>query len=102
MKTIRGIYLNLDESDYIFTTHGLTFYFSSKVYLEKFKSIHKSFIDNETQKIAIKYKVNINISLMLLISLYKKIEKRGFKVIDAINNKELTNNLVIGTNFIIY
>ena len=102
MKTTRGIYLNLDESDYIFTTQGLTFYFSSKVYLEKFKKIHKSFIDNETQKIAIKYKVNINISLMLLISLYKKIEKRGFKVIDAVNNKELTNNLVIGTNFIIY
>ena len=39
---------------------------------------------------------------MLLISLYKKIEKRGFKVIDAVNNKKLTNNLVIGTNFIIY
>ena len=38
MLTERGICLNLNESEYKLTLDGITFYFSSKVYLEKFKN----------------------------------------------------------------
>ena len=38
MKTIRGIYYNLNETEYTFDYENFTFYFSSQNYLEKFKT----------------------------------------------------------------
>ena len=75
------IYNDINESNYIFTYDHLIFYFSSKFYLEKFTREYSNFIKDETMKFKIKYKCNAYIDDMLLLLLYKKIEKRGFKVL---------------------
>lgn len=88
MKTNYGIYLNLEESTYVFVKNNMKFYFSSELYLTKFKTTHENFIQIEIAKLTIKYNLNIedyptlynNIYNYLLIALYKKIEKRGYKI----------------------
>ena len=69
------------------------FYFSSKFYLEKFIKDHINFIRDETMKLKIKFKCNIYCDEMILLLLYKKIEKRGFKVL--YKNNELNENYYI-------
>ena len=80
--TVKGICLNLNESEYYFKYKGLVFYFSSEFYKKKFADEISSFIETETFKIQVKYNININFDILLMISLYKKIEKRGFRIYD--------------------
>ena len=95
MKTERGIYLDIKESDYYFCVDDLTFYFSSQFYLEKFKNNVFDYIQNETLKLRQKYNLNINFDTFLMIAYYKKVEKRGFLIIDEITKKEITENTLI-------
>ena len=90
MITTRGIYLDLKESVYHFKYDRLDFYFSSEFYLNKFKEEYEEYIKSETLKLSLKYGGIFYADELLLISLYKKIEKRGFRVI--CNNKELNEN----------
>lgn len=87
------IYNDLNESDYIFKYNDLTFYFSSNFYKEKFIKEHIDFVREETMKLKVKFKCNIYCDEMILMLLYKKIEKRGFKVI--YKEKELKENYYI-------
>lgn len=80
MKTARGIYYNLDDTEYIFHYDDYKFYFSSSKYLEKFKNNYIDYIKQETLKLNSKYKCIFVIDNVLLINLYKSIETRGFKV----------------------
>lgn len=93
MKTVNGIYLNINESDYCVNYGGLAFYFSSEFYLNKFKSNVLTYVTQEKMKFYTKYKIMLNIDKYLMIAFYKKVEKRGFKVIDVINEKEVTENV---------
>ena len=88
MKTKNGIYLDLKESEYKINYNGLIYYFSSELYMYKFKNNVKQFIIEETAKLKAKYKINIYLDTMLTLSFYKKIEKRGFRVVYKINEKE--------------
>lgn len=90
MRTIRGIYYNLDESIYIYKFKDLEFYFSSNFYKERFDDILTEYIKNETIKLESKYKCKLNIDYMLALNLYKQIEKRGFKV--KFKEKEINEN----------
>lgn len=74
------IYLEIKESKYKIKIEKLTFYFSSQFYLEKFTEEYNDFIKNETARMNIRYKTKIKAEEMLLLLLYKKIEKRGFRV----------------------
>lgn len=78
---MRVIYNDINESNYMFKYDNLVFYFSSEFYLEKFKREYNSFLKNEIMKIKIKYRCNIYCDEMILLLLYKRIEKRGFKVL---------------------
>lgn len=80
MLTRNGIELDLEESKYCYTYKNLTFYFSSRFYLRKFDNELEKFIDNETKKLYNKLKVRADYSILLAVVLYKRIEKRGFKV----------------------
>lgn len=80
MKTKNGIYLNLKESEYKIEQFGYIFYFSSEFYLNKFKVELKDYLQMENSKIIMKYKINIDLSNYLAVSLYKRIEKRGFYI----------------------
>ena len=87
------IYNDINESEYKITYDKLTFYFSSKFYLEKFTREYSNFIKDETMKFKIKYKCNADIDEMLLLLLYKKIEKRGFRVL--YNDTNIRENYMI-------
>ena len=91
------IYNDINESNYKFEYDKLTFYFSSKFYQEKFIKEYSEFIKNETLKLRLKYKCNVMFDEMILLLLYKNIEKRGFRVL--YNNRELKENYYI-TNLI--
>ena len=87
------IYNDLNESNYTFKYDDLVFYFSSQFYQEKFTREFKQFLKDETMKLKVKFKCNIYCDEMILLLLYKKIEKRGFKVL--YNGKEIIENYYI-------
>lgn len=95
MKTENGIYLDLKESEYKVLKCGLVFYFSSKFYMEKFKKNVENYTHDEMLKLYNKYKVSSNFKIYLMIAFYKKIEKRGFRIVDKVNKRELEENIVI-------
>lgn len=97
MKTKNGIELELNKSKYIVEFKSLKFYFSSELYKNKFNEQLKDYINIENLKIDNKYKVLIDLSEYLAVSLYKKIEKRGFLVYYGNVNLEETyfTNLIV-------
>lgn len=74
------VYNDINESDYSFKYNEYTFYFSSNFYKEKFIKEYIDFIKEETMKLKLKFKCELMFDEMILILLYKKIEKRGFKI----------------------
>lgn len=89
MKTYRGIELDIKQSDYRYSINNYTFYFSSEFYMNNFKNNIELFTEIEGAKIKNKYKVYIDLNNYLAFVLYKKIEKRGFYVINNITNEEV-------------
>ena len=87
------VYNDINESNYTYKYNDLVFYFSSNFYKEKFIKEHINFIRDETMKLKIKFKCNIYCDEMILLLLYKKIEKRGFKVL--YNDKPIRENYLI-------
>ena len=102
MKTKNGVYLDLTESDYKYFYGGLIFFFSSEFYKKKFETKIKEFINDETLKIVSKYNTKCTFELFFMISFYKKIEKRGFRIFDNVNKKELTQDVVITNEILLY
>lgn len=94
MVTANGICLKLNESEYKIIKFGLVFYFSSKLYMDKFIKTVDKFVEEETIKLKNKYKINGNFEVYLALSLYKKIEKRGFYVYDDVRKKEIKSDIV--------
>lgn len=100
--TVKGICLNLNESEYTFKYKGLIFYFSSEFYKRRYSEKVQDYVSNESLKIQVKYDLNLNFELVFMLSLYKKIEKRGFRVYDEINKKEITPSCGIISNILMY
>ena len=100
--TIKGICINLNESEYYFKYKGIVFYFSSEFYRNKFANQVQDFIERETFKLEVKYDINIQYDLMFMIALYKKIEKRGFRIVDDENKKEITPSCGLVASLIMY
>lgn len=94
MVTKNGICLKLNESEYKLLKFGLIFYFSSKLYLDKFQNNVEKFVEEETIKLENKYKMKANYKLYLAISYYKKIEKRGFFIYDDISKSEINPDIL--------
>lgn len=95
MKTKRGIYLNLSESDIFTNFDEFRFYFSSNFNKERFEKNVLNYITSETLKLKNKYHIAFNFDLFFSISYYNKIEKRGFRVEEILTNKRLTANTII-------
>lgn len=94
MKSARGIYYDIKESDYEVklnvNNEEILLYFSSKFLKNKFLDNIANYIHNENIKLSITYKIDIDATKLLILSYYKKIEKRGFRV--YINEKEILND----------
>jgi hypothetical protein len=79
--TAKGIYHNLRESKYVVSNTEITFYFSSKFYLNKFMAEYQTHREKFTTRM--EKLVNdspYNVDTLADIKLYKDIEKRGFFV----------------------
>lgn len=87
MLTRNKIELDIKSSNYTFEYEDNIFFFSSEFYLNKFKTELPDYVYSESIKLKNKYKLNISCNLFLAISLYRKIEKRGFYIFNK--NKKL-------------
>lgn len=94
MKSARGIYYDLKESDYFvkldINNEEIILYFSSLFLRKKFLDNVGNYIHNENLKLSYTYKIDIDATKLLILSYYKRIEKRGFRVL--INEKEIIND----------
>lgn len=75
------VYNIIEESPYFIDKKGLRFYFSSNFNKERFVKSFDEYVKNENRKLINRYKVNIDLAQYMALSLYKKIEKRGFRVL---------------------
>ena len=80
MKSKRGIYYNLESSEYEYKIDNFTFVFSSLFYLNLFKNNLDEELIYEQDKLTNKLKFNINFKDLILLKRYIAIEKRGFLV----------------------
>ena len=83
---MKRVEYDINKSEYYFKVNKLTFFFSSKFNKTRFENGFIEYVSEETNKIKAKYKVNINLTNYLLLAYYKKIEKRGFKVLTYDDN----------------
>lgn len=83
------VFQNIEESPYFIDKYGFRFYFSSKVYLEKFKNRLDNFIEIEKIKLKNRYKYEIFSLNKLVVAFYCKIESRGFRVYLLKDGKEI-------------
>jgi hypothetical protein len=83
MKTKRGIYYRLFESEFVHTIGDIRFHFSSKMYRDKFIETYQDYIDLFNQKLNKVYKNQYQIegNYLALIRYYDRLEKRGFYII---------------------
>lgn len=78
--TTRGIYHNLKESKYTVSNDDIVFYFSSKVYMQRFLIEHHSHRERMNKfKNKVLIDVNVNLDFIGDLKAYKEIEKRGFR-----------------------
>lgn len=89
MKTINGIYNDITESDYVIVKNKIKFYFSSEVYARKFSERVDKYVQNELAKYNNKFDTVISGELLYLLDFYRRIEKRGFRIV--INNLEIND-----------
>lgn len=80
-KTLRGIFHNIKESTYTISNTEIVFFFSSKLYMNKFMEEYQNNrikVNEQTNKIMDNPPLNMN--MLADVALYKRIEKRGFYV----------------------
>lgn len=100
MQTQNGIELDLSKSNYKYEFRNYIFYFSSKLYMEKFSKNVSDYILIESLKLKNKYMVHIDFSLFLSVAFYKKVEKRGFRIVHKNMGFIISENTVFNTEYI--
>lgn len=83
---MKRVEYDINKSEYYFRVNKLTLFFSSKFNKTRFENGFIDYVNEEINKIKAKYKVDINLTNYLLLAYYKKIEKRGFKVLTYDDN----------------
>ena len=86
---MKRVEYDINKSEYYFKVNKLTLFFSSKFNKTRFENGFIEYVNEETNKIKAKYKVDINLTNYLLLAYYKKIEKRGFKVLTYDDNDDI-------------
>lgn len=89
MKTRRNVYYDLTESPYKYEDHNLTFVFSSNFYLQKFINEKVRYIKEENDKMNTYFGCISDLSIIMMVKLYRKIEKRGFRIL--LNNHDVSD-----------
>ena len=80
---------DLNNSNFITKLDNWVYYFSSKFNQDRFLNGYYEFITSELNKLYARYHVKIDIHEYLTLVYYKKIEKRGFKVLTYNENNDI-------------
>lgn len=88
MKAItrHGIYKDLSQSTYLTVKEGNTYYFSSMLYKDKFLQKYEENRKTINESLSNRFDFTIKLNMLCDIALYKKIEKRGFLIVDENGN----------------
>lgn len=79
------VYQDIFESSYSYNYKGYEIYFSSLFNKERFIDRIENYILDENLKNINKYGVKIDLTNYLIVVLYKKLEKRGFRIYNKDN-----------------
>ncbi len=96
MITRNGVCYDLNISPYRHTVNGLTYMFSSKPHLDKFKKKLKENRDIINYSLSRRFNMTIDVSQLADIVLYRKIETRGFLIVTVEGNELCQNNITYG------
>lgn len=80
---------DLNNSKFITKIDNWEFYFSSEFNQTRFELLYYKFVVEETNKLFARYHIKIDIHEYLTLVFYKKIEKRGFKVLTYDDNNDI-------------
>lgn len=94
------VFYDLKTSSVIYEGAGLIFYFSSEVSKNSFLRKLEDFKKDRTSKLTAYYECKGNFENMLLLSLYKRCENRGFYVTttDGVILENYTIDTVVNIN----
>lgn len=96
MISRNGVCYDLSISSYKHTVNGLTFVFSSKLHLDKFKKKLKENRDIINYSLTKRFNVPVDVSQLADIVLYRKIETRGFLIVTCEGKELCQNNITFG------
>lgn len=87
MLTRNGVCYDLTRSNFKTTVNGLTFVFSSRLHLEKFKKKLHENRDIVNYSLTRRFGFAVDVSQLADIVLYRKIETRGFLIVTNEGNE---------------
>lgn len=92
------VYNDINDSNYYVELDKLKIYFSSEFNRERFLNGYENYVKEENLKIQNKYKINIRANYYLLFAYYRKIEKRGFRIVNKMTGVDVKDNLTFEIN----
>lgn len=96
MISRNGVVYDLNVSSYRHTVDGLTYVFSSKLHLDKFKKKLKENRDIINYSLTKRFSIAVDVSQLADVVLYRKIETRGFLIVTAEGSELCQNNITYG------
>lgn len=94
--TRNGVCYDLTVSAYRYKVRKLTFVFSSKLHCENFKKKLKENRDIINYSLTKRFNIEVDVSTLADIILYRKIETRGFLIVTADGTELCQNNITYG------
>jgi hypothetical protein len=97
MKTRNGIYYDLSKSTYKHKVNdtGMTFIFSSDLHMLKFEDQYKANRIDHNLKFKARFRIDVDMKVLPDLLLYKKIETRGFLVINEGGQRLCQENVLL-------
>lgn len=94
MLTRNGVCYDLERSSYRCTIDGLTFVFSSRLHLDKFKAKYREHREIIANSLTRRFNIAVDVYRLADIVLYKKIETRGFLIVTHEGIKLWQENII--------
>lgn len=96
MISRNGVVYDLTLSSYKHKEGDLTFVFSSKLHLDKFKKKLKENRDIINYSLSKRFNITVDVSQLADVVLYRKIETRGFLIVTGNGEELCQNNITYG------
>jgi hypothetical protein len=98
MISRNGIYYNLSDSIHRLTVNDITFVFSSKSHLVKFKEKYRNHRITIAKSLSNRFSLTVFLNTVADVVLYSKIETRGFLLVINGGEEVCKENLILDGN----